>query len=51
MHARARPTACPGREFVDDDLIVGKVFVLLWPFDRFGTLDAADVLADVPDAE
>ena len=39
----------PGREFVDDDLIVGKVFVLVWPFDRFGMLDGADVLADVPD--
>jgi len=41
----------PGREFVDNDLVVGKVFVLLWPFDRFGTLDGADVLADVPDPE
>lgn len=40
-----------GREFVDTDLIVGKVFVLLWPFDRFGTLDRPDVFADVPDAE
>ena len=40
-----------GREFVDNDLIVGKVFLLLWPFDRFGTLDEASVLADVPDAE
>jgi signal peptidase I len=40
-----------GREFVDDDLIVGKVFVLLWPFDRFGTPDGAKDLADVPDAE
>ena len=39
----------PGREFVDDDLVVGKVFVLLWPFDRFGTFDGAGVLADVPD--
>ena len=38
-----------GREFVDQDLIVGKVFVLLWPFDRFGTPDGAGVLADVPD--
>lgn len=41
----------PGREFVDTDLIVGKVFVLLWPFDRFGTLDGADSLTDVPDPE
>jgi signal peptidase I len=41
----------PGREFVDNDLVVGKVFVLLWPFDRFGSPDGADVLADVPDAQ
>jgi signal peptidase I len=41
----------PGREFVDTDLVVGKVFVLLWPFDRFGTLDSAGVLEDVPDAK
>jgi hypothetical protein len=27
------------------------VFVLLWPFDRFGTLDSAGVLEDVPDAK
>ncbi|MBJ7356719.1 signal peptidase I [Nocardioides sp.] len=39
-----------GREFVDNDLVVGKVFVLLWPFDRFGTPDDAGVLDDVPDA-
>ncbi len=39
----------PGHEFVDDDLIVGKVFVLVWPFDRFGTPDGADVFAEVPD--
>jgi signal peptidase I len=39
----------PGREFVDNDLIVGKVFVLLWPFDRFGTLGGSEVFADVPD--
>lgn len=46
----AGETDCvPGREFVDDDLIVGKVFVLLWPFDRFGTPEGADALADVPD--
>ena len=38
-----------GREFVADDLIVGKVFVLLWPFDRFGTPDGASAFADVPD--
>ena len=40
-----------GREFVKTDLIVGKVFVLLWPFGRFGTLDGPDVLSDVPDAK
>jgi signal peptidase I len=39
----------PGREFVDEDLIVGKVWVLLWPFGRFGGLDSGDAFADVPD--
>jgi signal peptidase I len=40
----------PGREFVRDDLIVGKVFVLLWPLGRFGSINGGDAYADVPDA-
>lgn len=39
----------PGDEFVPNDLVVGKVFVLLWPSDRFGWLHRPDTFADVPD--
>ncbi|WP_372734928.1 signal peptidase I [Nocardioides sp.] len=47
----AAATDCvPGREFVSEDLIVGKVFLLLWPLGRFGTVDGGTVFADVPDA-
>ena len=35
---RARPTACPATSSSTIDLVVGKVFVLLWPRDRFGWL-------------
>ncbi|MBZ5733169.1 signal peptidase I [Nocardioides sp. TRM66260-LWL] len=38
----------PGDEYVPDDLIVGKVFVLLWPLDRFTFVGRPDSLADVP---
>ena len=30
--------------------VVGKVFVLLWPRDRFGFLHRPDTFEDVPDA-
>jgi signal peptidase I len=43
-------TDCNKVPFVGVDLVVGKVWVLLWPFDRFGGLDGADAFADVPDA-
>ena len=34
-HVQADETDCvPGDEFVDGDLVVGKVFALLWPCDR-----------------
>jgi signal peptidase I len=38
----------PGDEFVPVDLVVGKVFVLLWPSDRFSWLHRPDTFADVP---
>jgi signal peptidase I len=38
----------PGDEFVPVDLVVGKVFVLLWPFRHFTWLDRPDVFAAVP---
>ena len=40
----------PGREFIDVDLVVGKVFVLLWPRDHFRWVTRPDSFADVPDA-
>ena len=48
---REDETDCmPGDEFVDADLVVGKVFVLLWPRDHFSWLHRPDTFADVPDA-
>ena len=47
---RPDETDCvPGDEFVPDDLIVGKVFVLLWPLQRFDLTQRPDAFADVPD--
>jgi len=43
-------TECvPGDEFVPVDLVVGKVFVLLWPADRFRWNSRPDTFEDVPD--
>ncbi len=39
-----------GAEFVPADLVVGKVFVLLWPRDRFTWVGRPDTFEDVPDA-
>jgi signal peptidase I len=39
-----------GGEFVPVDLVVGKVFVLLWPRQHFSWLHRPDSFADVPDA-
>lgn len=44
-------TECTKNPYVDDDLIVGKVWVLLWPFDRFGGLDGGDAFDKVPDPQ
>ena len=48
---RADETDCvPGDEFVPTDLVVGKVFVLLWPLQRFDFLGRPHSFADVPAA-
>jgi signal peptidase I len=48
---KATQTECvPGDEFVPVDLVVGKVFVLLWPASRFDWVGRPDSFADVPDA-
>ena len=39
----------PGDEFVPVDLVVGKVFVLLWPADRFRWNTRPATFEDVPD--
>ena len=49
---RENQTDCvPGDEFVPVDLVVGKVFVLLWPADRFSWVHRPDTFADVADPE
>lgn len=42
----------PGNGFVPMDNVVGRVFLVTWPFDRFGLLDFHhEVFAGVPDPE
>ena len=38
-----------GDEFVPNDLVVGKVLVLLWPLKRFDLVGRPDSFADVPE--
>jgi signal peptidase I len=38
-----------GEEFVPVDLVVGRVFVLLWPADRFSWTTRPETFEDVPD--
>ena len=41
---------CTRDPFVDDDLVVGKVFAVAWPLGHLGFVGTPDELADVPDA-
>ncbi len=42
----------PSRGFVPLDNVVGRAFLITWPFDRFGTIDFHhDVFAGVPEPE
>ena len=50
MCSKDQTDCVPGDEFVPDDLVVGKVFVLLWPRDHFDWLDRPKTFADVPEA-
>ena len=44
-----RPGCVPGDEFVPVDLVVGKVFVMLWPLSSFHWLHRPGTFAGVPD--
>ena len=44
-------TDCTMNPYVDVDLVVGKVFMLVWPTDRFGRIGTPDAFDDVPDPE
>lgn len=50
MCTEAETDCVPGREFVDGDLVVGKVSAVLWPFSHLRRLGGADSFADVPPA-
>ncbi len=43
-------TDCTDNPFVDTDLVVGKVFSVVWPIGHLGFVSGADSFADVPDA-
>jgi signal peptidase I len=51
MCVEGQTDCVPGREFVSDDLIVGKVFALVWPLSHFGGVGGADSFDKVPDAK
>ncbi len=44
-------TDCTLNPYVDVDLVVGKVFLLVWPGDRFDRIGRPDAFDDVPDPE
>ncbi len=44
-------TDCTKNPYVDTDLIVGKVFALVWPLSRFGGGNGTDAFSKVPDPD
>ena len=46
----AEETECTQNPYVDVDLVVGKVFVLVWPRDHFDWIGRPDTFDDVPAA-
>jgi signal peptidase I len=44
-------TECTKNPYVDDDLIVGKVFALVWPLGHFGGVGGSDAYDKVPAGE
>ena len=51
FHACFDSPNCGTDPYVPVDNVVGKVFVLLWPADRFHVLRRPSTFADVPDAD
>lgn len=43
-------TECNQNPFVDTDLVVGKVSLVVWPRDRWGGVDTPAELESIPDA-
>ena len=41
----------PGGGFVDEDLVVGKVFALIWPWGRAQFIHRPDTFDHIPDAK
>lgn len=41
----------PGDEYVDEDLVVGRVFAVIWPRDHLTWLHRPDTFSEVPDAQ
>lgn len=46
-----RQDPCVQSPWVDEDLVVGKVFSLVWPQDRWDWISRPDAFDDVPDPE
>lgn len=46
----SKQTECTDNPYVPTDLVVGKVFVLLWPADHFSWIHQPDTFSDVEDA-
>ena len=51
VHACFDAPNCHGSPYVDEDKVVGKVFLLPWPPSRFTVLHRPDTFDDVPDAD
>jgi signal peptidase I len=43
-------TCVPGEEFFDQDLVVGRVFAVVWPRDHMARLHRPDTFSDVPES-
>ncbi|WP_323793130.1 signal peptidase I [Nocardioides sp.] len=44
-------TDCTDNPYIDTDLVVGKVFSVVWPLSNFGLVSGEDSLSDLPDAD